>query len=302
MNDADKKSNLISKTDDSRLPWMKGGNPAPVRRTPKSLRILLGVVGVILIGAILSWLATGGERKPRIKEEPKARPKTTKVAKPLPHAPQQQPVKAATAESVVKPEQTVPDSERVVATLNVYTNVDGSVTERYRTADGKTHSIKRAAKRIFQDATDDLIAMAISSANAGTSLPPMPMGDDMDAQFRKSLEHAIIPYEDDPKDIQELKRKVNEVRIQIKELMDQGESFASIMRQHQDIVNASVPLRDFCQRELRKMLDAGDRQGAEAYLKEANKKLENFGYEAVSMPESSAERRARIRAEHGKTN
>lgn len=301
MNGNDKTVDSHTGKTDSRLPWMREDSPQPIHRNPLRHGVLIVIVGVILVGVFSLWLIsyekpqkTPQGNSARKVQRPQIRTEKQAVKESL--------TKVVSAEPEPQPQATIPDSEKIVETLNVTTNVDGSVTERFRTADGKTHSIKRAPKHIFQDATDDLIAMAISGMNSGSTMPPMPMGDNMDAQFLKSLEHAIIPYDDDPKDVQELKRKVNEVRIQIKELMDQGESFVSIMRKHQDIVNASVPLRDFCQHELKKMLDAGDVQGAEEYLKEANKKLEQFGYEAVSMPESSAARRARIRAEHGKTN
>lgn len=256
---------------------------------------LFGLCAALSLAVV--WLAADREEAAADRPAVQSKTKPGRNAVPRPKVPAAAP-KVATSRAPAPAD----DFGRGVEVLGVRTNADGSVTERYRTADGKTHSYRRVPPPIFIDPTDNLIAMAISGAESGAAMPPMPIGEDADAEFRTSLEHAIIPSKDDPEDVRELKRKVREARANVKDLMDRGFSFADVMREHRDVVNASVSMHDLCTRELRRLLDEGDAEGAAAYLKKANEKLRQFGYDPVAMPESSAERRARIRAAHGKAN
>ena len=56
-----------------------------------------------------------------------------------------------------------------------------------KTVDGKTHRITTPKPPVFDNASDQIIAMAVSGLN-NDSMAPMPLSASTDADFRKSLE------------------------------------------------------------------------------------------------------------------
>ena len=102
----------------------------------------------------------------------------------------------------------IPPREKIVEMISVITNADGSVLERFRTADGKIRSRQSAPKPIFDNASDQLIAMAASGAASGYAMPPMPVMDNADEEFIKSLEKEIVINDDDTDEVKVLKQKV----------------------------------------------------------------------------------------------
>ena len=220
--------------------------------------------------------------------------------------------KTADARQRVPPAQGhVPDAQERVApvaakpkerhdTVSIHTNNLGKVVEKWIGADGKLHmSVRYARKPVFDNASDDQLAMAVTG-NGTQSIAPIPMAATSEQEFLESLKKPIVINDDDPENVKQVKIAVREAREQMKQLMDNGMSYREALAEHQRLVNENVDTRNQCMAELKRLVDEGDRTGAENYLKTMNAALEQMGIPALTMPLSREElnaERARRRAE-----
>ena len=209
---------------------------------------------------------------------------------------------AATSKPKDVVEDNIPAREKIVEMISVITNADGSVLERFRTADGKIRSRQSAPKPIFNNASDQLLATAISGAASGVSMPPMPMMNNAEEEFRKSLETQITINDDDSEGVKALKQNVIALREEMRQLLDQGNSFADVLRDHRDIVNHGVEMRKEATRMIKEFVDSGDNDAANECLDKVNEVLAGMGIQKVEMPLTDAERRELIRERHRSGN
>ena len=199
-------------------------------------------------------------------------------------------------------EDSIPPREKIVEMITVITNADGSVLERFRTADGKIRSRQSAPKPIFDNASDQLIAMAASGAESGHAMPPMPVMDNADEEFMKSLEMEIKIGEGDSDEVKALKQSVIAIRGEIRRLISEGHSFAEVLKTHRDIVNHGVAMRKEATCIIKEFVDNGDFEAANECLEKVNEVLSGMGIQRVDMPLTDEERRERIRARNRKGN
>lgn len=188
--------------------------------------------------------------------------------------------------------------KKIVEMISVITNIDGSVLERFRTADGKIRSRQSAPRPIFDNASDQIIAMAASGAESGSVMPPMPMMNNADEEFIKSLEREIVINDDDSDAVKSLKKNVMAIREEIRQLINEGHSFAEVIREHRDIVNHGVEMRREAIRTIKEFVDGSDREAAKECLEKVNEVLAGMGIQGVEMPLTDEERRAQIRERH----
>lgn len=196
----------------------------------------------------------------------------------------------------------IPPQRRIVEMISSTTNSDGSVLERFRTADGKVRSRQSAPKPIFDNASDQLIAMAASGAESGHTMPPIPVMDNADEVFMRSLDKEITIAKDDSDEVKSLKQSVIAIREEMRRLVGEGRSFAEVIKDHRDTVNHRVQMRAAATRMVKEFLDNGDREAAEEVLKKINDALDCMGIPNVEMPPSDEERREQIRKRHGNGN
>ena len=174
-------------------------------------------------------------------------------------------------------------------TVSIHTNNMGKVVEKWIGADGKLHmSVRYARKPVFDNASDDQLAMAVGGEGT-REIPPIPMAATSEQEFLESLKKPIEIAEDDPEEVKRLKQAVSEARAEMKALMDRGMSYREALAEHQRLVNENVDTRNQCMAELKSLVDAGDREGAEHYLKTMNVALEQMGIPALTMPMSREE-------------
>ena len=185
-------------------------------------------------------------------------------------------------------------------TVSIHTNNLGKVVEKWIGSDGKLHmSVRYARKPVFDNASDDQLAMAVAG-DGMQPVAPIPMVATSEQEFLESLKKPIVVNEDDPENVKRIKVAVREAREQMKQLMDGGMSYREALAEHQRLVNENVDTRNQCAAELKRLVDAGDREGAESYMKTMNAALEQMGIPALTMPLSREElnaERARRRAE-----
>ena len=190
---------------------------------------------------------------------------------------------------------TTPLEEKIVEVISVVTNADGAVIERFKTADGKIRSKQSAPRPIFDNPSDQIIALAVSGAATGAEMPPIPSLEDADGAFAKSLETEIEIKESDSEDVKELKKSVIAVREEIRQLLSEGHSFADIIKDHRELVNKGVAIKEEASRLAKELLDEGDREAAVEFLIRANETLRDMGVDEIEMPLSREEKRVLVR-------
>lgn len=265
---------------------------------PPKVFVGVSVATSIIIAAlvILSWRSNQRERgevgnNPRkeiAKSQPNLRNGNTAKASIGPSVASSNATEASTID-------TTPLEEKIVEVISVVTNADGAVIERFKTADGKIRSKQSAPRPIFDNPSDQIIALAVSGAATGAEMPPIPSLEDADGAFAKSLETGIEIKESDSEEVKELKKSVIAVREEIRQLLSEGHSFADIIKDHRELVNKGVGIKEEASRLAKELLDEGDREAAVEFLIRANETLRDMGVDEIEMPLSQEEKRALIR-------
>ena len=193
----------------------------------------------------------------------------------------------ATTNAAVTAEEKKPKERH--DTVSIHTNKLGKVVEKWIGADGKLHmSVRYARKPVFDNASDDQLAMAVAG-NGTQAIAPIPMTATSEQEFLESLKKPIVIDDDDPENVKQIKAAVSEARAQMKQMIDSGMSYREALAEHQKLVNENVDTRNQCMAELKSLVEAGDREGAEHYLKTMNVALGQMGIPALTMPMSREE-------------
>jgi len=171
-----------------------------------------------------------------------------------------------------------------VVSRTAMTNADGTVVERIRTADGKSHRVTTPPKRVFDNASDQLIAMAIHGANGGVGMPPLPMAGSIEEDFRKSLATPIEIRDDDSDEVKLIKMDVMAVREVLKERVAQGMSVRKALEEHQDEVNHMAAYNKEALNMLKEIREKEGAAAADEFLATVNRKLKEIGAVEISAP------------------
>jgi len=270
---------------------------------------LLLIALVVLAGGVAWWWWMVGGHAGRVTlPEPEAPKKADALPKevtpaPAPTAPANPAAAAQTNEAAVAEKKPKERHD----TISIHTNNLGKVVEKWIGPDGKKHmSVRYARKPVFDNASDDQLAMAVSGGGT-QAIAPIPMTATSEQEFLESLKKPIVINDDDPENVKRIKEAVKEAREAMKQLMDGGMSYREALAEHQKLVNENVETRNQCMAELKQLVDAGDREGAEHYLKTMNVALEQMGIPALTMPMSreelnAARRKRREEREAAKRN
>ncbi len=283
-----------------------GSAPKPIKKAqaPSALRgFVAGLVVVALVCTGLFFVFSGGagdapateteETSSKIKSETTASRKTPQAE----NRHSEKPAAQTLAPQRAPEEPQLPPSKRIVEMISVITNHDGSVLERFRTADGKTRSRQSAPPAVFDNASDQLIATALLGEASGAHMPPLPISDKIDADFAESLNKEIVINESDTQEIKDLKKLVMETRREILARMEKGgKTFSEVLLEHRREVNDNNAFRGEARVQLQALVDEGAAEDAAAYLEKVNDLFDKNGIERLEMPLSREERRAAIRA------
>ena len=147
-------------------------------------------------------------------------------------------------------------------------------------------------KETFDNPSDQLISMTINGN--GGQIAPLPFSNNMDEEFRKSLEKPIVINDDDSEEVKAAKQRVLEAREDIKALMKEGKSVRQILEEHREDVNFKAEMRSQVAKEARAILESGDAEGAKKFVMMMNFALQQKGIEEVEMPLTKEQRREQI--------
>jgi hypothetical protein len=273
-----------------------GGRPgarAQGKLGTKSVAAKVVLVTVLVAVGIAVWWKSKRDEKPVVTERPITTERPAKEKVKVPSGNKAVPAatnavaKVATTNEVVTVEEKKPKERH--DTVSIHTNKLGKVVEKWIGADGKLHmSVRYARKPVFDNASDDQLAMAMAG-NGTQSIAPIPMTATSEQEFLESLKKPIVINDDDPENIKQIKTAVSEARAEMKRMIDNGMSYREALAEHQRLMNENVDTRNQCMAELKSLVDAGDREGAEHYLKTMNIALGQMGIPALTMPMSREE-------------
>lgn len=212
--------------------------------------------------------------KPVSKTRPVA-PKTLPVPAAKPAEIRQETPRTPCAAPIAAPEKNKLPSVGTV--LSVETNDNNLVLTRVVGPDGKIRiKTTEATPPVFSNPTDQLLAAVVNASMSG-EMPPLPLGPETDLQFKEALKKPIEDLPDDTDAVKAMKQGVREMRQQIVALMEQGQTVAEILTQHQELWNENIKIRNGAQTEYRQILKSGDEEGARKYLNTINIALGQMG-------------------------
>lgn len=123
-----------------------------------------------------------------------------------------------------------------ILALSVRTNNTGAVIEKLKLADGTSKTKIHPKPPLFDNPSDQVIAMAIS-AKPGDSMPPLPDLTGIDQDFANSLLSPIVINDDDSDEERHIKEMVIEVRKTLAEEIKNGGTVMDALMAHQAEMN-----------------------------------------------------------------
>lgn len=243
-------------------------------------KIVLGalcLVAVAVIGWILLSLNTDSQtepesagRSPKIKETAPALPSATSarsdvraVAWPALHAPTN---KIALTKNVAAP-----------------TNVLGGALWNIM-SNGKL----LFPRPLFTNSAENIIG-ALLSHRPGQRFLPVELGEDFDEDFAASLKAEITADERDTPDDALIKDAVRAAKAQIVEAMKAGHRPSELAADMMAAANKVADYRDRLEEDFLKLKEHGSAEDIEAYQKEANELLKEFGADPLDLPDDEVE-------------
>ena len=166
------------------------------------------------------------------------------------------------------------------------TNEGGLVIERYRLPNGKTWRKMIDPPPLFNNISDQAIAMVVGGA-AGAPIPPVPGLDsaNLDKAFAESLLTPIEISPDDPPRIAALKLAVKETREEIAAAIKAGDtrSVGEILNDHISLNNRQAELQAEALRAVDAVRDKDGEEAAAEFLKAVNGHLKSYGAAPITL-------------------
>lgn len=160
------------------------------------------------------------------------------------------------------------------------------------------NSLTNRPVRVFQRATDTLIASYLQPPSGGIMPPPMPIPGNAGKKFLESLDTPIEILDTDSEEVCRMKEAVIVARAQIKQMMDEGQSFEAILADHYKLTEENARIRRDAQRELDAIHAQGDAKGAEKYRRTIDLALQQMGIDPLDEPMTNAEKKRKRHLEN----
>ena len=160
------------------------------------------------------------------------------------------------------------------------------------------NSLTNRPVRVFQRATDTLIASYLQPPSGGIMPPPMPIPGNAGKKFLESLDTPIEILDTDSEEVCRMKEAVIVARAQIKQMMDEGQSFEAILADHYKLTEENTRIRRDAQKELDAIHAQGDAKGAEKYRRTIDLALQQMGIDPLDEPMTNAEKKRKRHLEN----
>jgi len=145
-----------------------------------------------------------------------------------------------------------------------------------------TRERPKARYEIFDHRSENMIACLLA-AKPGTGFIGTPNYRGIDEDFLKSCERPIIVTKDDDEYSASLKRQMIEVKIDIKQRMDAGESLADILQSSREEMKKLASYRQFLAEEIRKVeISGASVETVKDFVDAANRMLAERGIAPIS--------------------
>lgn len=137
---------------------------------------------------------------------------------------------------------------------------------------------------IFKYRSENMIASLLCS-KPGQSMIGRPRYTGLTADFLKSCQEPIIITKDDDEFTADLKRQMNEVKIELKPRIDAGEDLGDIIEKSREEFRQLAEYKRMLERELRGKIKKGEeqREDVEDFQKAVNIMLEKKGIAPVKL-------------------
>ena len=160
------------------------------------------------------------------------------------------------------------------------------------------NSLTNRPVRVFQRATDTLIASYLQPPSGGIMPPPMPIPGNAGKKFLESLDTPIEILDTDSDEICRMKEAVIVARAQITQMMDEGQSLEAILADHYRLTEENTRIRRDAQKELDAIHAQGDAKGAEKYRRTIDLALQQMGIDPLDEPMTNAEKKRKRHLEN----
>ena len=170
-----------------------------------------------------------------------------------------------------------------VASSSITTNNSGAIIEKLTLANGKKIKKVHPPKPIFNNASDQVIAMALN-AKPGQALPPFPNLDkSLEQDFIESLASPIVINDDDPAEVKELKAIVKETKAYIAREIKNGGTLLDILAQHQKESEIIADRHLMAVQEMQKIKDEMGDVAAKEFIHEVNESFKVRGIPEIEF-------------------
>ena len=253
---------------------------------------ILAAVVLVAVGGGMWWWIGRGESKPKATNVRQQGVQKPKAEKPKPPTPRPRAVAQKDAPAPLATNAPSVRSPKEVVSSSVTTNADGAVVEKIVLADGTKKAIVTPPKPIFDNAADQVIAMAIS-AKPGEAMPPLPDLSGIDEDFAKSFLTPIKVNDDDPENVKELKRNVIEIKKDLLEAVKGGKTVMQALQEHQAAMERMESSRLMAIREMQRIGAEDGIEMAQEFAKKVNEDFEGKGIPAIPVIGTNKEKTRR---------
>ena len=280
----------------------KGSSHTDCKRRPFTQGLLAALV-VVVGGVLALYFICGRPKTPTPTASDPTEKKSGKIAEVEPEKPAKP--TAAPKSTPTKPASTnSPKWEAAVGldpalfpykdgrkVLSTFTNNWDQIVDICIMPNGRSRKVIRNAKPpVFQHATDQLISVALSGSN-DEELPPLPLGDGMEADFFESLKTPIVIKPDDSDAIKQAKENVIEARKIIDEELRKGRSFKEVLEEHLAQRKQNSEMRETAMQAVRDLQQNGDAALVNEYVEKVNALLDEHGVGAIPHPDDAPRKR-----------
>ena len=262
------------------------------------VRYWLIVALALAVGACV-WLCVGpAKSRPYAVQIPTAKPVPKKAPMHVVPKPISSDVQATNVNTIVKMDVAMQQNNAAIRnSIFDITNLTGEAV----TPEQKLYRKRLAAisNRVFKTASDQLLAMALSSDDS--AMPPLPIGSSADTDFRKSLETPIEVLDSDSPEVRALKENIAEARAEMSRMLAKGYTVQEVLAERSKLVAENSEIRRNAERELRAIEESGDMESARKYANSVNAALQQMGIRPIdfgkpTVAQRVAEARERRRA------